>query len=487
MAGGWLVTSEMDVNKRIKKLRAQLNYSEDVVVRSLQVGDRKGKMIYIETLVDDAEIVTLLEGTQAGVCYEKKRKEWRNDALLMTDEFETMVKQLMNGSTIFCMENERDVFVFGTYQSFARSPDEPANEKVVRGSHQGFVEDLDVNINLVRQRVQNPQLTIEYITVGSESQTKVAVIYLADIANKKVVKKITKQVRNISSDMAFSPGFIEEYIEENPSSVFPQLLYTERPDRAGANIIEGRVIVMGEGSSDAIILPVSFFSFFQSPDDYHKRPYVGTLFRLLRIISFWGSLLLPALYIAVIGFHFEIIPNELIALVKKSIETVPFPPFFETLIMIFTIELIREAGIRLPTSIGQTIGIVGGIIIGESVVNAGLVSNVVVIVVAVTAIMSFTISSYEMGNTVRLLSFPFMIAAALFGFVGIVLSLIMTTMHLCRIESYGTPYFSPLAPFSLQGMKDAFVRLPNPLLSRRPRFIHTQKDNRTKRMKGSKK
>src|SRR5699024_5255241 len=203
--------------------------------------------------------------------------------------------------------------------------------------------------------------------------------------------------------------------------------------------------------------PVSFFSFFQSPDDYHKRPYVGSLFRILRFISFWGALIFPALYIAIIGYHFEIIPNELITLVKQSIETVPFPPFFEVLIMIITIELIREAGIRLPTSVGQTIGIVGGIIIGESVVNAGLVSNVVVIVVALTVIMSFTIPSYEMGNTIRLLSFPVMISAALFGFVGITLSFIIIFMHLCKLESFGTPYFSPLAPFSLQGMKDAFI------------------------------
>src|SRR5699024_10778652 len=227
--------------------------------------------------------------------------------------------------------------------------------------------------------------------------------------------------------------------------------------------------------------PVSFFSFFQSPDDYHKRPYVGSLFRILRFISFWGALIFPALYIAIIGYHFEIIPNELITLVKQSIETVPFPPFFEVLIMIITIELIREAGIRLPTSVGQTIGIVGGIIIGESVVNAGLVSNVVVIVIAITAIMSFTLPSYEMSNTIRLLSLPIMIASALFGFVGIVASFMLLFIHLCRLEIYGTPYLSPITPLDADGVKDTFIRLPSFFTKRRPKHVFPKEMERVER------
>src|SRR5699024_5275049 len=223
-------------------------------------------------------------------------------------------------------------------------------------------------------------------------------------------------------------------------TVFPKKLYTERPDRAASYLEEGKIAVMMDNSSSACIVPISFFAFFQSPDDYNGQILDGMVFRLLRLACFFGALTFPALYIAVITFHFEIIPFEMITLVKNSIETVPFPPFYEAFIMIVTIELIREAGIRLPSPIGQTIGIVGGIIIGEAVVTAGLVSNVVVIVIALTAIMSFTISSYEMGNILRILSFPIMVAASLFGFVGIVASALIILFHLCKVKVLDTPY-----------------------------------------------
>lgn len=195
---------------------------------------------------------------------------------------------------------------------------------------------------------------------------------------------------------------------------------------------------------------------------------------MLRLISFWGALTFPSIYIAVVGFHFDIIPYDVVTIVKGSIENIPFPPFFEAFIMAVTIELIREAGIRLPSPIGQTIGIVGGLIIGDAVVNAGLVSNLMVIVIALTAIMSFTISSYEMGNTVRILSLPVMIAAATLGLVGIVFSLMIIIIHMCKLQSFGTPYISPLAPLHMKDLKDALVRFPIWTLNQRPKGVHAQ-------------
>lgn len=196
---------------------------------------------------------------------------------------------------------------------------------------------------------------------------------------------------------------------------------------------------------------------------------------MLRLFSFWGALTLPSIYIAVVGFHFEIIPYEVVTIVKSSIENIPFPPFVEAIIMAITIELIREAGIRLPSPIGQTIGIVGGLIIGDAVVNAGVVSNVMVIVIALTAIMSFSIPSYEMGNTVRILSLPIMIAAAILGFVGIVFSLMIIIIHMCKLQSFGTPYIAPLAPLHIKDLKDAIVRFPIWTVNQRPKNVQAQK------------
>src|SRR5699024_3335099 len=297
-----------------------------------------------------------------------------------------------------------------------RSPEEPENEKIVRGSHQGFVESLDININLLRKRIVNSQLTIEYYKLGNETNKNAALVYMSQLANPSLIEDIENRISSITADMVLAPGDLEEYLEDSTFSPFPQIMYTERPDRLEAQLMEGRAAIICEGSSDVIVMPVTFFSFFQTSDDYNVRFYTGSVFRLLRLFSFWGTLLFPPLYIAVVGFHFEIIPFKMVTLVKESIETIPYPPFFEAMLMAITIELIREAGIRLPTSIGQTIGIVGGLIIGEAIVNAGLVSNIMVIIIALTAIMSFSFPSYEMGNTTRLLNFPIMIAAATFGF-----------------------------------------------------------------------
>src|SRR5699024_8731866 len=282
---------------------------------------------------------------------------------------------------------ETKCYLLNNPQSTHRSPDEPENEKAIRGSHKGFIEDLDSNVNFVRSRIQSPQLTVKYITKGTEENIKIAILYMNDIANEDTVAQVKERIGAISTDMVFSPGYLEEMIEEKPFSPFQQLLLTERPDRVDANLIEGRVAIMTEGASDALIVPVSFFTFFQSPDDYNNKYLAGSFFRILRLFSFLGALTLPAIYIAVVGFHFVTIPHKMVGLVKGSIESIPFTPLSEALVMTMTIELIREAGIRLPSPIGQTIGIVGGLIIGESVVNAGIISHIMVIVIALTAIM----------------------------------------------------------------------------------------------------
>src|SRR5699024_3484102 len=338
-------------------------------------------------------------------------------------------------------------------------------------SHVGFNEDLNTNIYLLRSRIKNKELKVKYITLGFETNRNVVIVYMKHLANENLVAEVEKRIKAISVDTIFAPGYIEECIEEHPFSPFPQNLYTERPDRVEAHLMEGRVAILDDGSSDAIILPVTFFSFFQSPDDYNSRTYTSTVFRLLRLFSFLGTLLLPPLYIALVGFHFEMIPYELITLVKGSISGVPFSPFFEALFMAVTVELIREAGIRLPTPIGETIGIVGGLIIGDAIVKAGLVSNMMVIVIALTAIMSFTIASYEMSNTVRILNLPIMIAASFFGFVGIVLSTLLIVIHLCKLETFKISYLSPLAPLQIRELADSIVRLPVWLLNRRPKSL----------------
>ncbi|WP_144460411.1 spore germination protein [Siminovitchia fortis] len=469
------------IEDNIKYICDAFYNTDDLKMRDVTFHEQHGKLIYLETMADEKEIqrsflVPLAEAEKGKSIKDLITSTESNISTRLNE----VVSALLTGNCALFFEGAPDVFLFNTFQVNVRTPEEPDNEKVVRGSHEGFVEKLDVNINLLRERVKNPRLTIKYIKLGRETNTNVAIIFMSGLANPSVVEEVQKRIESISTDMIFSPGYIEECIEDHPFSPFQQILFTERPDRAEAHLMEGRVAIMSEGSSDLSVVPVTFFSFFQTPDDYNIRLYTGSVFRLLRLLSFWGSLLLPPTYIAVVGFHFEIIPYDLVTLVKSSIENIPFPPFFEALVMAITIELIREAGIRLPSPIGETIGIVGGLIIGDAVVNAGLVSNMMVIVIALTAIMSFCLPSYEMGNTVRVLSLPVMIGAATLGFVGIVFALMIIIIHMCKLDSFGSPYIAPLAPLHVKELKDAIVRFPIWTLNRRPKDVQAQKPVRQK-------
>lgn len=469
----------------IKYIRNTFSYTDDLQIREIIHAKHKGVLIYLETMAD-AEIIerTFL----VPLAMNRKRKDptklISNVELATSDDLNKAVKEIMNGACVYFQEDKLESFIFQSQINQSRSPEEPENEKIVRGSHQGFVEGLEANINLIRSRLRSPKLSVNYLQVGTESSTRVAIIYMDNIANPEIVSEIQRRVSSISLDTIIAPGYIEEAIEEYPLSPFPQNLFTERPDRLKAHLIEGCVAIMSEGSSDAIVLPVTFFSFFQSPDDYNSRYYEGSFFRMLRIMSFFGALILPALYVAIIGFHFEIIPFDMITLMKDATERIPFPPLSEAILMVITIELIREAGIRLPTPIGQTIGIVGGLIIGDAVVSAGLVSNIMVIVIALTAIMSFAISSYEIGNVVRILSFPILIGAATLGFVGITFGVVFLIIHMCKLQTLGVPYLYPMSPLNIKGLKDAIVRFPIWLLNNRPNILRTQKDKRQEKTRG---
>lgn len=464
------------IDENIDFICTELNNTDDLQIREFTFHKKQGAIILLETMSDTEKIEkTFLTPLRDAKKHDELKDIITNVDLSITEDLNETVPALLKGSCIITINGDDRIYTLNLPKKGLEDANEPKIERSVRGSHQGFVESLESNLNLIRYRIANKNLKINYHKLGFESNKNLALVYLNNIANPELVKDLEKRVLSISMDSIFSPGYIEENIETTSFSPFPQNLYTERTDRLEAHLMEGRIAIMTEGSTNAIIVPVTFFSFFQSIDDFNDRIYATSLFRLLRLFSFFGALLFPALYIAVVGFHFEMIPFEMISLVQNSIGTIPYPPVIEALLMAVTIELIREAGIRLPTPIGETIGIVGGLIIGEAVVNAGFVSNVVVIVIALTAIMSFTNPSYEMGNTVRILSFPIMIAATMFGLVGIVVSIMFLVIHMCKLNSFGTPYLSPLAPLNLKGMKDTFVRFPIWTMSERPEAVKPQK------------
>ncbi|SFI72658.1 spore germination protein [Thermoflavimicrobium dichotomicum] len=472
------------LQKNIAYIQQWLFYTDDLKWRNIRFNGRDGVILYLESVADTKEI-------QAGVIKPIEQAKEGNITEIITAvdvkyerKLNAISQSLLQGSAVLLFDGIGEACLVQVVASYHRDVKEPDNEGVVRGAHGGFIENLSVNLFLVRNRLESQNLVVRYYQLGDATKTKVAVLYMQDLANPDLVKEVDHRLRSISIDTIISPGYIAELTENNPYSPFPQILFTERPDRTVAHLMEGRVAILAEGDPTALIVPVTLFAFYQTPDDFHSRWIVGSFIRVIRLASFLIAFQLPAFYIAVVSFHAEVLPANLIDTVKSSVERVPFPPILEALVMELTLELIREAGIRLPSRVGQTIGIVGGLVIGDAVVRTGLVSYPMVIVVSLTAISSFVVPSYEMSSAVRFLRFPLMAMAALFGFVGIVFGLLFIMIHLSKLESFGTAYLAPFIPLRIKDLKDTFVRLPIWFLNQRPHDPHPKRLNQERYSRG---
>ncbi|QRG70617.1 spore germination protein [Brevibacillus choshinensis] len=375
---------------------------------------------------------------------------------------------ILSGKSILFVEGESQCLVLNTPGWPQRDVSEPVKETVIKASRQSFVESLGQNISLIRRYLPDGELKIQETRIGARSQTKVALLYLGDVMNSEIVAMLEDRLSKINIDAIINIGELEELIETNSFTPFPQYLSTERPDSAASHILQGRIVIVADHSPWVLVGPMTLASFFHSPDDYSMRWIISSFIRMLRFVSFLISIFLPALYIAALTFHYEIIPLSLILSIGESRERVPIPPILEATIMEITLEMLREAGLRLPSKIGQTVGIVGGIVIGQAAVSAGIVSNVMVIVVAATAIASFIMPNADLSAAARILRFPMMVMAYMFGIIGLVIGLMILTVHLITLDSLGTPYGSPFAPFHPVAWRDNLVRLPIWSLIKRP-------------------
>ncbi|MDZ5607810.1 spore germination protein [Bacillus pseudomycoides] len=381
--------------------------------------------------------------------------------------WDEVVEGLLEGQSVLFMEGEKRALIINTKGWAERSIQEPLSEATIKGSHDGFIENASKNMGLIRRYISSTQLKIKKLTVGERAATSVYLIYLGDVANESVIQEAESRISKIKTDTILSIGELSNFTKEQNWTPFPEAYLSERPDAIAHHILDGKVAVLIDRSPSVMIIPMNLIGFFQTPDDYNMNWLVASFLRLLRFVGFCIAMFLPAIYIAMVSFHFEVVPLDLYMSIATSRIKVPFSPLMEAFIMELTLEMLREAGIRLPQPIGQTIGIVGGIVIGQAAVQAGLVSNVMVIIVSITAIASFIISNYDLANCIRLIRFPMMLLAYFYGIVGIVSGLMILLAHFVTLTSYGTPYGIPIAPFRLQDLKDAFVRFPIPMLTMR--------------------
>jgi spore germination protein KA len=479
-----------DMNVNITFFKQAFANSDDLKMKEVTINNKRGILVYLETMADMEKIhqnilKPMMESDGDHLGNVLKSKFQKSDNLIKAQI------EMLDGTCILIFEGQSEFYMLEVATSRDRAVMEPSNEQVIQGAHEGFIENLLTNLHLVRKSLRTSDLTIEHLSVGEQIQTKLALVYLKNLANEDIIEEFKRRIDQISMDYVPSIGTLEELIEDSTWSPFPHILSTERVDRVTGHLNEGRVAVFMEGNPSCLIIPVTFFAFFHSPDDYNSRWLIGSFIRALRLMSIAIAVNLPAFYIAIIGFHFEVLPDDLVLPVVSSIRNIPFPPLIEALIMELTIELIREAGVRLPSRIGQTIGIVGGLVIGDAVVRAGLISNTMIVVVAITAVAAYSIPVTEMSDAVRFLRFPLMLLASTFGFVGIVFGTMFILAHLCRLESFGAPYFAPVAPFRWKDMKDTFFRLPIWKFDTRPldpdpKTLKKQSATRGWKMNGSK-
>jgi len=383
------------------------------------------------------------------------------------------IDSILSGDTLMFIEGLECCYVIASRMWPVRSVSEPSSETAIRGSRDGLQKPLDFNTALVRRRIKDTRLKIVSDKLAKRSKTDVAILYIEDIVNKEVLSELKKRIEIINIDAVLDSGYVEQLIQDSIWSPFPLVQSTERPDVVAAALYEGRVAILVDNSPFALIVPATLPNFFQSPDDYYQRWIYSSIVRVIRFLAILISLVLPALYIAVICFNTDILPTKLIYSIAASKEGVPFSAYVEVIIMEFSIAILMEAIIRLPKAIGSTIGIVGGLIIGQAAVSAGVVSPIMIIIVSITVLTSFVIPNYQVSTAFRLVRYFIIIADTVAGLYGIMFGLIALLIHLTRLKSFGIPYLSPAVSTEKGDLKDMFIRFPTRYLKTRPKYMKT--------------
>lgn len=487
---------QKSLEKNLKMIREIMGNSYDLSIRKFKIGKakRESALIYISGLTDNSSQQVILESLEADLLQVEglsslKDKLFENVAhrfinnksIREVEEVADVLKDLTNGSSAIFLNGISRVLLCETAQKPVRNVEEPASEISLMGPHDGFVEDIYTNTALVRYRVRTPNLWFQNIEKGSLSKSNIVISYIKGLASEELVEEVKARLNKIDLDVILDVGYIQEYIKDEPFTLFPLIDRTERPDKVVSCLAEGKVAIFLTGSPSALIVPATYNMFLMAPDDYYETFPVGSFIRLLRHGAFLLSILLPGTYVALINFHPEILPMSLFLRIAATREGVPFPVVLESLLMESLFEILREAGLRLPRAIGSAISIVGALVLGEAAISAGLVSPPMVIIVAITAISSFTTPNYALATTARILRYIFIVLGGTLGMFGIQFGVLLFIIHMCSLRSFGQPYFQPYAPFIWQDLKDSIIRVYWWKLITRPKLTGGRQPQRQKK------
>ena len=459
----------------------RLSKSNDFVHEYTSLIDKEPFWIsYYRTLIStDILHQDVLPFLQKQLPLEELKSKIPVQEIIFTKNPDEIIQKILNGFlAIQKQQNDQECLLINIANSKFRDVGPPTMEASALGPQVGFIEELDTNINLIRKRLPVPELLVEEMKVGELSKTRVAVLYIDGIADPENVNTVIQRINDIQYDHIQDSSYISAMIEDNSNSLFPQSITTERADRVAAGLTEGKIIIAVDGSPNLIILPVTFMESFIAIEDYSYSWILSNFFRLLRLAAIFISTLISPMYVAIMTYHYELIPSRLLDTLVASRSAVPFPPFLEALFLELMIEMVKEAGIRLPLKIGQSLGVVGGIVIGQAVVEAGLTSNVLLILVGLGTLASYTSPVYKFSNTIRFIKFPIIFFAQWFGLFGVFLCFQFTQIHLLRLTSLGRPYLSQY-PVRKTSFQDLWIRTPFSMQKLNPSTLRPQEKRKS--------
>lgn len=465
------------VDKNIAAIKSSMDCDMDVVIRSFRLGNgQKAAVFFIDNLVSKHILGRdffdpLMKAAEEDKWTATKLKEQvlRMGSVKPVYTIPELISAVLQGLTGLLIEGEKCALIVEAVDWPQRSVQEPATDVVIRGPREGFIESMRSNVALLRRKIHHVDLKIEQVCLGRYSQTYIGIVYIKSIVNKDVLAELKQRLKRIDIDAILDSGYIEQLVQDTPYSIFPTIGIAEKPDIAAARILEGRVAVLIDGSPIVLTIPMLFGEGLQCSEDYFTRFYYASWIRIIRVIAYFVTIWLPAIFVAVVSYQQRIIPVKLFLSMAAAEADTPFPVGLALLLIMIAYEILREAGVRLPKPAGQAVSIVGAIVMGDAAVSAGLISAPVLIVLAITVISSFVTTAFIDSST--LLRLIFLLVAWSMGLFGLLIASMIMIMYLCSLESFGVPYFAPFAPLSWQGLKDVVVRFPLWQLKFRPREL----------------
>ncbi|AIQ41425.1 spore germination protein [Paenibacillus sp. FSL R7-0297] len=472
----------------LELIQEQLTDCSDAVYQSIHVYGHACMLIYIPAIVD---MLSLQEFVASPLKSEANSEpDWpqfmerldRGSAFVIpymkAFHPDRAVELIVSGNPVLCIEGLPYVYYFEITQYQKRAVSESQNELVVIGPQEAFIEDVQTNLSLLRHKIKHADLKTKHFSIGRYTKTDVYLVYIEGLCKPEILDEMEEKLNNLSVDGILGISYLAEHMRQGNFSPFPIYQYTERPDSVAASLMEGRISILQDGTPSALLAPVTFFALLQSSEDYYQNFYAGSWIRLVRFFFSLISMILPSLYVAITTFHAQIIPSNLLITIAAARENIPFSALTEALIMELTFEALREAGTRIPKPVGQTVSIIGGIVIGQAAVQAGIVSAPMVIVVSITGIASYIIPHLELGLTFRLLRFVLLILGGTMGLIGVFIAVFIIYGHLANLKSFGTPFLQPVAPLVLEDWKDTVVRVPSQYMTERSSSYTDRKNKR---------